>query len=94
MDMIREDSQMYMFPGEMMALFNDGAVDVGHLFSSVEYMQPQPQQQQSSISTASHHQQNDRQGSGIGSVGGSDGTPGTGFTSSGFIKMNGMVNSS
>ena len=76
MDMIRDDSQMYMFPGEMMALFNDGAVDVGQLLSSVEFMQ-QP--------TSPHHQ-NDRQGAG-------DGAPVTGFTSPGFLKMNGMVNS-
>jgi len=61
------DSQMYMFPGEMMALFNDGAVDVGQLFPSVEYMQQQP----------SLLHQNERQG--IGSVG--DGGPVTGFTS-------------
>ena len=33
------DPQMYMFPGEMMALFNDGAVDVCQLFPSVEFMQ-------------------------------------------------------
>ena len=43
MDTIREDSQIYMFPGEMMALFSDGAVDVGQLFSSAEFMQqPSP----------------------------------------------------
>lgn len=36
------DPQMYsMFPGEMMALFNDGAVDVCQLFPSVEFMQQQ-----------------------------------------------------
>ena len=56
MNMIREDSQIYMFPGEMMALFNDGAVDVGQLFSSVDFM---------------HHQQGERQGMGeVGTVGG------------------------
>ena len=35
------DPQVYMFPGEVMALFNDGAVDVCQLFPSVEYMQQQ-----------------------------------------------------
>ena len=72
------DPQMYMFPGEMMALFNDGAVDVCQLFPSVEYMQQQPL-----------HHQNDRQG--IGSVG--DGGPVAGFTSPTFLKRDGMVNS-
>jgi len=87
MDMIREDSQMYMFPGEVMTLFNDGAVDVGHLFSSVEFMQQQQQQQQQSQS--SHHL-NDRQGIGIGGRVG----PVTGFTGPAFLKMNaGVVNS-
>lgn len=42
MDMIREDAQMYMSPGEMMALFNDGSVDVGNLFSQDSFMQPNP----------------------------------------------------
>jgi len=78
MDMLRGDSQMYMFPGEMMALFHDGAVDVGQLFSSVEFMQ-QP---------SSHHQ-NERQG--IGS--GGDSAPVAGFASPVFLKRNGMVNS-
>jgi hypothetical protein len=77
MNMIREDSQIYMFPGEMMALFNDGAVDVGQLFSSVDFMQQPP------------HHQNDRQG--IGNVG--DVGPVTGFNSSTFLKRNGMANS-
>ena len=69
---------MYMFPGEMMALFNDGATDCGggHLFSPVEFMQQQQQQQPSS------HHQNDRQGVGDGASGPA------------FLKMNGMVNSS
>ena len=72
------DPQMYMFPGEMMALFNDGAVDVCQLFPSVEFIQQQPL-----------HHQNDRQG--IGSVG--DGGPVTGFTSPTFLKRDGMVSS-
>lgn len=42
MDMIREDTQMYMSPGEMMSLFSDGNVDVGHLFSS-EFIHQQQQ---------------------------------------------------
>jgi hypothetical protein len=46
MNVIREDSQVYMFPGEMMALFNDGAVDVGQLFSSAEFMQQPSSQHQ------------------------------------------------
>jgi hypothetical protein len=76
------DPQMYsMFPGEMMALFNDGAVDVCQLFPSVEFMQQQP----------SMNHQNDRQS--IGSVG--DGGPVTGFTSptTTFLKRDGVVNS-
>ena len=73
------DPQMYMFPGEMMALFNDGAVDVCQLFPSVEFMQQQP---------AMNHP-NDRQS--IGSVG--EGGPVTGFTSPTFLKRDGVVNS-
>jgi hypothetical protein len=42
MDMIREDPDMYMPPAEMLALFDEGGVDVAHLFSS-QYMTPQPQ---------------------------------------------------
>ena len=45
MDMIREDTQMYMSPGEMMSLFSDGNVDVGHLFSS-EFIQQQQNDRQ------------------------------------------------
>ena len=71
------DPQVYMFPGEMMALFNDGAVDVCQLFPSVEFMQQQPSLQ------------NDRQS--IGSVG--DGGSVTGFTSPTFHKRDGIVNS-
>ncbi|TFK19760.1 nuclear protein [Coprinopsis marcescibilis] len=41
MDMIREDTQMYMSPGEMMAFFNDGNVDVNHLFSADAFLQAQ-----------------------------------------------------
>ena len=74
------DPQMFMFPGEMMALFNDGAVDVCQLFPSVEFMQQQPL-----------HQQNDRQG--IGSVPVGDGGAVTGFTSPTFLKRDGIVNS-
>lgn len=48
------DPQIYMFPGEMMALFNDGAVDVCQLFPPVDFMQQQPSLQH----------QNDRQGIG------------------------------
>jgi len=56
------DPQMYMFPGEMMALFNDGAVDVCQLFPSVEFMQQQQPP------TMNH--QNDRQSNGSVPVGG------------------------
>lgn len=69
------DPQMYMFPGEMMALFNDGAVDVCQLFPSVEFMQQQP---------SLHHQNQ-------GIVG--DNGPVAGFTSSTFLKRDGIVNS-
>ncbi|KAF9465971.1 fungal-specific transcription factor domain-containing protein [Collybia nuda] len=47
MDMIREDPQMYMSPAEMMALFDDGGVDVAHLFSP-GFMPHQNQQLQGS----------------------------------------------
>lgn len=51
MDMLREDPQMYMFNpgGEMMGLFNDGIGDVGHVFSSVEFMQQQHQNERQGI---------------------------------------------
>ena len=83
------DPQMYsMFPGEMMALFNDGAVvDVCQLFPSVEFLQ---QQQQSSMS---HQMQSDRQSIGEGGPGGGGGSV-TGFTSPTFLnKRDGIVNS-
>ena len=34
MDMIREDPEMYMPHADMLALFDEGGVDVAHLFSS------------------------------------------------------------
>ena len=74
------DPQIYMFPGEMMALFNDGAVDVCQLFPSVEFMQQQP----------SLNHQNERHCV-VGNVG--DGGPVTGFTSPSFLKRDGIVNS-
>lgn len=43
MDIMRPDPQMYMSPSEVMALFNDGGVDVSSLFSS-EFIQAQHQQ--------------------------------------------------
>jgi hypothetical protein len=39
MDMIREDPEMYMPPGEMLTLFDEGGVDVAHLFAS-QYVSP------------------------------------------------------
>jgi len=46
MEMVRQDPQMYnMSPDEVMALFNDGGVDVASLFNP-EYSQQQQQQQQ------------------------------------------------
>jgi hypothetical protein len=71
------DPQMYMFPGEMMALFNDGAVDVCQLFPSVEFMQQPP--------TMNH---NDRQS--IGPVGG-DVTGFTTSTNPTFLKRDGIL---
>ena len=44
MDMIREDPEMYMSP-DMMALFDDGGVNVAHLFSS-QFMPAQGHQPQ------------------------------------------------
>ena len=82
--MMREDPQMYM-SHEMMALFNDGSVDVQHLFSS-EFLQPHPQAQQQQ---QSHHQTGDRPGNGVGVN-----TPsGAGFAGPAFLKMNGLANS-
>ena len=40
MDVVRQDPQMYMSPADVMALFNDGNVDVGSLFSP-EFVQAQ-----------------------------------------------------
>lgn len=40
MDMIREDPEMYMPAPDMLALFDEGGVDVAHLFSS-QYLQSQ-----------------------------------------------------
>lgn len=40
MDMIREDHEMYMSQ-DMLALFDEGGVDVAHLFSS-QFMTPSP----------------------------------------------------
>jgi hypothetical protein len=57
--MMREDPQMYM-SHEMMALFNDGSVDVQHLFSS-EFPQPHPQAQQRQ-QQPSRHQMGNRAG--------------------------------
>lgn len=45
MDIMREDPHIFMTPAEMMALFNDGGVDVGQLFSP-EYIQLQQNQPQ------------------------------------------------
>lgn len=42
-DMIREDSQMYISPSDMMGLFDDG-VDVQQLFGSA-FLAQQPQSQ-------------------------------------------------
>ena len=51
MDMIREDTPMYMSSSEMMAFFGDGPVDVNHLFSPDSFLQSQSagQAQQQSI---------------------------------------------
>lgn len=43
MDMIREDSEMYMPASDMLALFDEGGVDVAHLFSSQFLPPSQPQ---------------------------------------------------
>jgi len=76
------DPQMYMFPGEMMALFNDGAVDVCQLFPSVEFMQQPP---------SMNHQNNNDRGS-CGPV--CDGGPVTGFATTNPTFLKGIVNSS
>lgn len=47
--LMREDSQMFM-SADMMALFNDGGVDVNQLFSP-EFLQPQAVQQPRTDST-------------------------------------------
>jgi hypothetical protein len=42
-DIMRPDPTLYMSPAEVLAMFNDGGVDVGNIFPS-EYMQQQQQQ--------------------------------------------------
>jgi len=85
MDMMRDDSQMYM-SHEMMALFNDGGVDVQHLFSSDFMQQPQPQAQHGQTQQQHHHQNDSRNGT--------DGsTPVSSYVSPGFLKMNGLATS-
>jgi hypothetical protein len=49
MDVLRDDPQMYMSPGEVMAFFNDGSMDVSHLFSADAFLQAHSP-------TQSHHQ--------------------------------------
>ncbi|KAF9002487.1 fungal-specific transcription factor domain-containing protein [Cyathus striatus] len=78
MELIREDQQMYMSP-DMMALFNDGGVDVGHLFSPDYNMQ---QQQGQGPPT-------DRQGG----VNPTHGASPASFGSPAFLKMNGLATS-
>jgi hypothetical protein len=46
MELVRQDPQMYMSPDEVMAMFNDGAVDVASLFPPEFPPQQQPQQQE------------------------------------------------
>ncbi|KAG2004857.1 nuclear protein [Coprinopsis cinerea AmutBmut pab1-1] len=91
MDMIREDTQMYMSPGDMMAFFNDGGVDVNHLFSADAFLQQSPQ---------SHHTPQGAQVSPqtTGSIGQPQQPPPPGGGTqpgqqSGFMKMTGLVTS-
>ncbi|KDR79374.1 hypothetical protein GALMADRAFT_243404 [Galerina marginata CBS 339.88] len=85
--LMREDPSMYM-SHEMMALFNDGGVDVQHLFSP-EFMHLQPQQttQQQQL-----HHQSDIPGS-AGASSNNQTTPGTSFASPSFLKRNGLATS-
>ncbi|KAH9476291.1 ABC-transporter-regulating transcription factor [Psilocybe cubensis] len=84
MEMMRDDSHMYMSQ-EMMALFNDGGVDVQHLFSS-DFMQPISPQQ------AQQQQQQQQQQHHIGN-GNDSSTPSAGFAGPNFLKMNGLATS-
>ncbi|KAF5370920.1 hypothetical protein D9615_009818 [Tricholomella constricta] len=80
MDMIREDTQMYMSPTDMMALFDDG-VDVQHLFSGGFMPQAQQQSQQ--------QQQQQSHGPHMSPMNSSGDT----FDNPGFLKRNGLVTS-
>ena len=78
MDIMRPDPTLYMSP-EVMAMFNDGTVDVGNIFQG-EFIQQQQQQQQSQQSGQPQVPVVSDQQSGPG-----------GFTGSSFQKMNGIA---
>ncbi|KAF6742567.1 fungal-specific transcription factor domain-containing protein [Ephemerocybe angulata] len=81
-DMIREDSAMYMSNSEMMAFFgNEGAVDMNHLFSTDAFLQ----QQQPRASAASPT-------SGAANAGQPQASS-QGGTTPGYLKMAGLVTS-
>lgn len=94
MDMIREDPQLYMSHGDMMALFNDGGVDVNHLFSS-DFNMPTASAQHPQQGSGSQQTQppsssvGDRQNGGGNVI--ASGAPG--YTSPAFMKMNGLATS-
>lgn len=94
MDMIQEDTQLYMSHGDMMALFSDGGVDVNHLFSSDFNMPATPTQHQQQAPGSQPTQQPppsaaDRQSGGGNVI--ASGAPG--YTSPGYMKMNGISTS-
>ncbi|KAF9449160.1 hypothetical protein P691DRAFT_812963 [Macrolepiota fuliginosa MF-IS2] len=93
MDMIREDSQMYM-SHDMMALFNDGSVDVNHLFSTDFNLSGGPAQHQQQPPGSQRVQQpppsaGDRQSTSGNVINSSA----PGYTSPVFMKMNGLTTS-
>jgi len=86
--LMREDPSMYM-SHEMMALFNDGGVDVQHLFAP-EFMHPQPQQQQAQQQQL--HHQSDLPGNPT-TTSNNHTTPSTSFANPTFLKRNGLATS-
>lgn len=88
MDILREDAQMYMSHGGMMALFADGGVDVNHLFSPDFSLPSQQQTQPSQQPQQPQQPTSDRQSGGNPIASGA-----AGFASSAFMKMNGLTTS-
>lgn len=78
MDIMRPDPTLYMSPAEVMAMFNEGSVDVGTIFAPEPIQQPA---QQASTQPGQQGQTSD-QPNGTGS-----------FATPSYPKMNGLVSS-